>query len=168
MNGTIAPPRPGSADACLGSFAAAAICSLQLSPSVVAAALPTSTSLSAAQTTVVAGDPVLLTASVVPAPGGGAVTFTSSQFGFLGSAEIDPDTNTAELRATLAPGTHSIIATFGGAGDFTGSSSLPVTILATLGSTTGTADLDDPHAGDARRRRGRPRRAARHGLADPG
>jgi hypothetical protein len=124
----------------LAAFAAAAVGLAALaSPSVVAAALPTSTSLAAAQTTVVAGDAVSLTASVTPAPGGGAVSFTDSQFGFLGTAEVDPETNTAGISVTLAPGTHAVTATFSGVGDFTGSTSPPVTIQATLGSSTGAA-----------------------------
>lgn len=123
----------------LGAFVAAAIGLAALaSPSVVAAALPTSTTISASDTTVVAGDALSLTATVSPAPSGGAVSFTSTQFGSLGTAEIDPDTNTAGIRVTLAPGTHSITATFAGVGDFTGSTSAPITIQSTLGPTTGT------------------------------
>jgi hypothetical protein len=123
----------------LAAFAAATIALVALaSPAVVAAALPTSTTLSAAQTTVIAGDAVSLTASVTPAPSGGAVTFIDSQFGFLGTAEVDTETNTAGITVTLAPGTHVISATFSGVGDFTGSTSAPVTIQATLGTTAGT------------------------------
>ena len=77
----------------LGAFAAAAFVLAALAlPPVVAAALPTSTTISAAQTTVVAGDALSLTASVSPAPGAGSVSFTSSQFGSLGTAEVDPET----------------------------------------------------------------------------
>ena len=71
----------------LGAFVAAAIGLAALaSPSVVAAALPTSTTISASQTTAVAGDALILTAAVSPGPGGGAVSFTSSQFGSLRSS----------------------------------------------------------------------------------
>jgi hypothetical protein len=109
-----------------------------VAPAVVAAATATTTTVSAAQSTIVAGDTVAITAAVSPGPGGGTVTFTSSQFGVLGTAIVDPETNLAGISPTLAPGIHVITATFNGFGDFTPSTSAPVTVTATLGTTGGT------------------------------
>lgn len=119
------------------TFAVAVMLAALLLPAAVSAATSTSVTLSAVQPTIVAGGTATLDAAVNPAPGGGTVTFSSSLFGILGTGPIDPETGAAGISPTLAPGTHSIIASFSGFGDFTGSVSAPVVVTVTLGTTGG-------------------------------
>ncbi|MBM4407359.1 MAG: Ig-like domain repeat protein [Chloroflexi bacterium] len=136
MPGTPRPAtRAGGRSTRLTSGVAVMMAAL-LFPSWVAAATATSVTLSAAQATIVAGDRASLTASINPGAGGGSVTF-SSQSGVLGTAPVDPETNAAGISPTLAPGSHSIVASFTGFGDFTGSVSAPFVVTVTLGTTGG-------------------------------
>lgn len=150
MRGTPMPaPRAGRRSTRLAAAVAVVMAALLLPPSV-ALATATTVTLSAVQSTIVAGGTASLTAAVSPGPGGGTVTFSSST-DILGTAPIDPETNTAAISRTLGPGSHSIIASFSGFGDLTGSVSAPIVVTVTLGttggfSTTTTVTLATPGA----------------------
>lgn len=138
MQLTPTPPSRVARRAARGALGIVFLAAAMLAPATAIAATATATTISAAQLTIVAGDTVAITAAVSPGPGGGTVTFTSSLFGVLGTAVVDPETNLAGISPTLAPGIHAITATFNGFGDFTPSTSAPVTVTATLGTSGGT------------------------------
>jgi hypothetical protein len=108
----------------------------------------TTTALAATPAQGIAGKPVAITATVTPASGTavptGTVTFTDTFNGAtvtLGSAIALTKTGTATINpATLAPGTHSIVATFSGDTDDAGSSAtLSLIVVQATTTTTVTA-----------------------------
>jgi hypothetical protein len=108
----------------------------------------TTTALAATPAQGIAGKPVAITATVTPASGTaiptGTVTFTDTFNGStvtLGSAIALTKTGTATINpAALAPGTHSIVATFSGDTDDAGSSAtLSLVVVQATTTTTVTA-----------------------------
>jgi len=98
----------------------------------------TSTTLQAAPNPGIAGAPVTITATVAVVAGAasttGTVTFTDNGAA-LGSATLTA-AGTATITPTLAVGSHSIIATYGGDSNDHGSASAPLTLTVQLATTT--------------------------------
>lgn len=108
----------------------------------------TSTALAATPAQGIAGNPVAITATVTPASGTttptGTVAFTDTFNGAtvtLGAAVALTKTGTATINpAALAPGTHSILATYSGDTDDAGSSAtLSLIVIQATTTTTVTA-----------------------------
>jgi hypothetical protein len=111
---------------------------LNTSPKPAAGAIATTMTLTADHTTVVSGQPVLLTATVTAASGTatGTVTFfDGSQV--LGEAALDPN-GQARLLVPLHAGAHSLHASFAGTEPFTGSASATVNETVKRDATTTT------------------------------
>jgi len=119
-----------------------------LSAPQVVSQVQTTTALAATPAQGIAGNPVAITATVTPASGTatptGTVTFTDTFNGntvTLGLAIALTKSGTATINpAALAPGTHSIVATFSGNTDDAGSSAtLSLIIVQATTATTVTA-----------------------------
>jgi ELWxxDGT repeat protein len=114
-----------------------------LSQTVTPLNVATTIAIQPAVTTAIVGDQVALTATVTPAVGtatpDGSVTFRDGA-ALLGAVKIDPTGHALLLTSTLGTGNHTITATFGGAGIFTGSASAPVTVAIRLGATAHLAE----------------------------
>ena len=108
------------------------------SPGLVA----TTTTLSAGVTAAFIDSTVTLTATVVPAPGGGNVTFTSRSCGGsepavdVGEPAVDPASGTASVSVAKGKGVECFAAGFGGFAGYLGSAS---STAAVAGMGTGTA-----------------------------
>jgi MYXO-CTERM domain-containing protein len=94
------------------------------------------------------GDSVTFTATVTAvAPGSGTptgtVTFTEGVT-TLGSGTLDGNGNATFATSALAAGSHDIVATYGGDGDFTGSSSTTLTQSVQDGATTALGSSENP------------------------
>jgi hypothetical protein len=97
------------------------------------------TTVSASVSTLTAGSPLTLTATVVPGVGGtatptGTVNFTQNGT-LIGSAALQPS-GLATLSTTLAPGVYPIIATYSGDDSYATSASPALSITATSASFT--------------------------------
>jgi hypothetical protein len=119
-----------------------------LSAPQVVSQVQTTTALVSVPAQGIGGNPVAITATVTPASGGstptGTVTFTDTFNGAtvtLGSAIALTKTGTASINpATLAPGTHSILATYSGDTDDAGSTAtLSLVVVQATTTTTVTA-----------------------------
>jgi hypothetical protein len=113
-----------------------------VSPPIVQTVTQTSTTttLAATPNPGTAGKAVTLTATVKLSAGTGAVTGTvtfTDGATTLGTAKLAAD-GTASLAKILAPGSHSIVATYGGDTNDAGSSSSPLAVTVNL-ATTGVA-----------------------------
>jgi len=98
----------------------------------------TSTTLTAAPSPAVAGTSVTLTAIVKPMSGTVAATGTvnfNDGTSSLGSAPLGTS-GSATLTTTFAPGTHNIVAAYGGDGNDSASTSAPLPLVVTAGKTT--------------------------------
>jgi len=100
----------------------------------------TSTTVSASPNPGIAGKAVTLTAKVALTTGSatitGTVTFTDGST-TLGTAAVSSG-GTATLSQVLAPGTHSIVATYGGDTNDKGSASAPLALIVNQATTTVT------------------------------
>jgi hypothetical protein len=116
-----------------------------------AESLATSTTLTASPHPGVAGSPTTLTATVAPASGTtkptGTVVFTEGST-TLGSAPVNATTGEATLNLTLPVGTHSIVASYGGASGFDASASDPLSYAVNRIATT-TELSGSPNPGTA-------------------
>jgi hypothetical protein len=113
--------------------------SAAMTQTVAPAAVTTTTTLQSSDRSAVVGEQIALTAHVVPSVGSatptGPVTFKDGSK-VLGATLIDRTGKALLLTNSLGMGTHTITATFGGSGNFTGSTSAPVTVSVRLGSRT--------------------------------
>jgi hypothetical protein len=100
----------------------------------------TATALAAAPSPAIAGGPVVLTATISVTQGvsnpTGTVTFTSGAAS-LGSSKIGAN-ETATLTVTFPPGSQSIVATYAGDTNDTGSASLPLVLPVQIATTSST------------------------------
>jgi ELWxxDGT repeat protein len=125
--------------------------SATLTQTITAATVTTTTTITPSTTAAVVGDQIALSAHVIPAVGTatptGSVTFREGAT-LLGAVVIDHSGQALLLTNSLGTGTHSITATFGGAGIFSGSTSAPVSITVKLGARARlTAGADSVTAG---------------------
>jgi hypothetical protein len=101
----------------------------------------TATTLSASATSVVSGTPITFTATVTPASGPvptGTVTFSDGAT-VIGSGTLTASGQAVFTTSSLAVGTHSITAAYGGSTTDTGSTSAALSVMVT--STTGKPDF---------------------------
>jgi hypothetical protein len=100
----------------------------------------TNTAVSASPVPAIAGGPIALTATVTVTQGvstpTGTVTFTSGATN-LGTANIGAN-GTATLTVTFPPSSQSIVATYAGDTDDTGSASAPLLLAVQIATTTST------------------------------
>ncbi len=97
---------------------------------VTAADKPTTTGLVGSASPSAPGQTVTFTATVAPAPGGGAVTFAvdGTALAGCGARAVDPATGRATCQiSSLTAGTHSVVAGYGGDAFHTGSTSAALT-----------------------------------------
>ena len=90
----------------------------------------TATGLASSDSPSDSGQSVTFTATVVPAPGGGTVAFEADGTALAGCAAsaVDPASGEATCEvSSLAAGTHSVVATYGGDDFFSGSESAGLT-----------------------------------------
>jgi uncharacterized repeat protein (TIGR03803 family) len=114
---------------------------VQLNPNIVA----TTTALTAAPNPVSVGQSIALTATVTAASGtpSGKVTF-SARGTTLGSASLN-GSGVATFNASAVgfpPGSYAVIATYAGAGNFSGSASSPVSVTLNKAATTTSLTAD--------------------------
>ena len=96
-----------------------------------------STTLSVSPTTVMYGDPAVLTAVVGPPPGAtGTVSFYEGTT-LLGTASLNSSVTAVLPVSTLNAGTHTITATYNGDASFPASASNPVTLTVTQRTAAG-------------------------------
>ena len=99
----------------------------------------TTTALSSSPNPSSYGEAVTFTATIIPQFGGqvtGTVTFKNGS-ATLGSVVVSGNAASAPI-STLATGTHSITAIYSGGGDFSGSTSMPLTQLVQSATAVGT------------------------------
>jgi hypothetical protein len=100
----------------------------------------TATSISASPVPAIAGGSVVLTATISVTQGvsnpTGSVTFTSGATS-LGTAKVGAN-ETATLTVTFPPGSQSIVATYGGDANDTGSASAPLALAVQIATTSST------------------------------
>jgi ELWxxDGT repeat protein len=112
--------------------------SASLTQTVTPATVATKITAGASDTTAVVGEQISLTADVTPMAGTakpiGSVLFMDGKTQ-LGAVKIDPNGHALLLTSSLGMGNHSITASFGGAGIFTGSISTPINVTVRLGTT---------------------------------
>jgi polyvinyl alcohol dehydrogenase (cytochrome) len=113
----------------------------------------TTTGLTASPNPVTAGRAVTYTATVSPAPDGGAVAFTSdgAVIGGCGAVVPSPTSGTASCTTTPPPGTHAILARYEGDAFFGPSSSSPLTEQVTAVAPRITRATLRPHRATAAR-----------------
>ena len=139
-----------------GTFAAGSSLplSLQVNPS------STTTSLSAAPTSIGSGQPVLLTARVSPATATGTVTFMDGGSAVGGPVPVVAG-NASTTTSSLPNGNHSITAVYSGDANFLPSTSPAVTVSVGLTTTATTLSriANVVHLGSVRRLSPRPSRS---------
>ncbi len=112
---------------------------------VTGSQIKTTTQLTASPSSVQAGQFVTFTATVSPAPDGGAVDFNDGQAD-LGSVGIGPN-GVATLKVALPAGTHNVTAVYSGDPNFGGSTSGASTVTVAPGSLPATQTFLSASAG---------------------
>lgn len=116
------------------TFAASTSAAVSVTVNAAPVTIATTTTLTASATTAVVGTSLTFTADVTPASGsgvpGGSVAFTDGTTQ-LGTGTLDGTGKATYSTSSLAVGTHSISAAYGGNTSYTASTSTPVSVTIT-------------------------------------